>query len=60
MTETERHREVIAAILAAGLVQHVPELVGSPNDVAQMVHLYRRLLQEVSKTPQRMVARRSL
>jgi hypothetical protein len=59
MTDTEEHREVIAAILAAGVIQKGALGNGVDKDADWIVTLYRAVLERIQGTPQRTMKRAS-
>ena len=59
MTDTEQHREVIAAILAAGVIQKGALGNGVDKDADWIVARYRAVLERIQSTPQRTMKRAS-
>lgn len=53
MSEAQRHLEVVAAILAAGVMQKEPVFGGTEANIDVIMRLYERLKKEVSKTAPR-------
>jgi len=59
MTDTEQHREVIAAILAAAVIQKGALGNGVDKDADWIVARYRAVLERIQSTPQRTMKRAS-